>query len=78
MLEIERLRCIIGLVKKRSVSIQVEEDQLDSSFPRGSRFNKFDQSTEDEIKLKTSAEKVNHKEKTSPYKVMSRLREEPW
>lgn len=78
MLEIERLRCIIGLVKKRSVSIQVEEDQLDSSFPRGSRLNKFDQSTEDEIKLKTSAEKANPKEKTSPYKAMSRLREEAW
>jgi hypothetical protein len=46
-LEIERLRCIIGLVKKKSVSIQVEEDQLDSSFPRGSRLNKFDLSTDD-------------------------------
>lgn len=78
MLEIERLRCIIGLVKKRSVSTQVEEDQLDSSFPRGSRLNKFDQSTEDEIKLKSSAEKANPNEKTSPYKAMSRLREEGW
>jgi hypothetical protein len=45
-LEIERLRCIIGLIKKRSVSIQVEEDQIDSSNgARASRLNKFDQST---------------------------------
>lgn len=75
-LEIERLRCIIGLVKKKSVSIQVEEDQLDSSFPRGSRLNKFDLSTDDETKLRNSGEKVQVFDKISPYKQMSRQREE--
>lgn len=79
-LEIERLRCIIGLVKKQSVSIQVEEDQLDSSFPRGSRLNKFDQSTDDEIKLKNSTEKANPRERASPYKNLGtgKQKEETW
>jgi hypothetical protein len=49
----------------------VEEEQLDCSGPRGSRLNKFDQSTEDEIKIKSSTEKVNSRERASPYKSLS-------
>jgi hypothetical protein len=67
--DIERLRSIIGLIKKQSVSTQVEEDQLDTSNPNGvSRINKFEQSTLDEIRLKNSGEKFNSKEKTFVYK----------
>jgi hypothetical protein len=46
--DIERLRSIIGLIKKQSVSTQVEEDQLNTSNINGaSRMNKFEQSTLD-------------------------------
>ena len=64
------------MVKKRSVSIQVDEEALESISSPPSRFNKFDQSTEDEIKLRNSGEKKGSIEKTSPYKHLLRTKNE--
>ena len=55
--QIERLRCIIGLINRKSAETQVTEEDLEEGHLfRNSRSNKFDQSTEDDIKFRQSAE----------------------
>jgi hypothetical protein len=43
--QIEKLRCIIGLTKKKSIPTQVDELELEINNEKLSRNNKFDQST---------------------------------
>lgn len=62
--QIERLRCIIGLINRKTVETQVSEEELEcNSLNRNSRSNKFDQSTEDEIKFRQTREAFSSKEK---------------
>lgn len=62
--QIERLRCIIGLINRKTVETQVSEEELEwNNFNRNSRSNKFDQSTEDDIKFRQTKEAFSSKEK---------------
>lgn len=64
--QIEKLRCIIGLINRKTVQTQVSEEDLEWNHPfRYSRSNKFDQSTEDDIKLKITSEAFHSKDKTT-------------
>lgn len=62
--QIERLRCIIGLINRKTVETQVSEEELEwNQLFRNSRSNKFDQSTEDDIKIKQTKEAFYSKDK---------------